>query len=241
MFLSLIIPVYNEEKRISKTIIAIDAYLRKAGYKYEIIVVNENSTDKTSEVVHELMKEIPHLSIFDNPENHGKGYAVREGMTEGKGEYLVFTDADLSTPIQELEKMIPLFKQGYDVVIGSRDVKGAILDPPQPLLRRVLGDLFKLYRKIVLGMWEIEDTQCGFKGFTKKATEDVFPLCKVNGFAFDPEILILAKKKGYKIKEMPITWKNDLESKIRTSSLFEMAAEILKIRLNLLTHKYGKI
>ena len=126
------------------------------------------------------------------------------------------------------------------VVIGSRDIKGAVLDPPQPWLRQmVLGEGFKLYRKIIIGLWGIEDTQCGFKCFTKKATEKIFPKCRIDRFAFDPEILVIAKKLGYKIKEIPIYWKNDPESKVKFKSIFKMALDLIKIRLNLIKGLYG--
>ncbi|PIP24969.1 MAG: hypothetical protein COX34_01390, partial [Candidatus Nealsonbacteria bacterium CG23_combo_of_CG06-09_8_20_14_all_36_12] len=161
------------------------------------------------------------------------------GMLEAKGEYRLFTDADNSTSIDQVEKMWPYFKQGYNIIIGSRDVKGAVLDPPQPWLRNlILGEGFKLLRKIIAGLWELEDTQCGFKCFTKKAAEDVFPKCKINRFAFDPEMLIIAKKLGYKIKEIPIVWENDLESKVKFKGMVKMGLDLLKIRLNLIRRIY---
>jgi len=124
-------------------------------------------------------------------------------------------------------------------VIGSRDIKGAILDPPQPFLRKViLGEGFKLFRKIIIGLWEIADTQCGFKGFLNRAAENIFPKCKIDRFAFDPEILVIAKKLGYKIKEIPVIWKNDPESKVKFKSMIKMAIDIIKIRLNLIKGLY---
>ncbi|MFQ6049922.1 MAG: dolichyl-phosphate beta-glucosyltransferase [Candidatus Paceibacterales bacterium] len=263
VYLSVIIPAYNEEKRLPKTLIEIDKYLRKQTYpsassgqvpsagstsspqagsgqvNYEILVVNDGSKDNTSKVVRELFSAIENLRLIDNKENHGKGYVVRQGMLEAKGEYRVFTDADNSTSIDQVEKMGPEFEKGYDVVIGSRDIEGAVLDPPQPWIRKViLGEGFKLFRKIVLGLWEIEDTQCGFKGFTKKAAENIFPKCKINRFAFDPEILVIAEKLGYKIKEIPVYWINDPESKVKFKSIIKMAIDLLKIKWNLITKKY---
>jgi len=237
--LSVVIPAYNEEKRLPKTLRDIDGYLRRQNYSYEIIVVSDGSKDRTVEVVRELMQKIKNLRILDFKKNYGKGYGVRQGMLEAKGDFRVFTDADNSTSINQIEKMWPEFKKGYDIVIGSRDVKGAILDPPQPLFRRVVGEGFKLFRKIVIGLWRIEDTQCGFKGFTKKSAENVFSKCKIDRFAFDPEFLLVAKKLGYKIKEIPIYWKNDPESKVKFKSIIKMAIDLFKIRLNLITGKYG--
>ena len=239
MYLSIVVPAYNEEKRLPKTLAEIDRYLRKQSYDYEIIVVNDGSKDKTVEVAGNLVPSIKNLEVCGYEKNQGKGYAVRFGMLKAKGEVRLFTDADNSTSIDHLEKMWSHFEKGNDIVIGSRDVKGAVLDPPQPWTRKlILGEGFKLYRKIIIGLWGIEDTQCGFKCFTKKAAENIFPKCKINRFAFDPEILVIGKMLGYKIKEIPVYWKNDPESKVKFKSIFKMALDLIKIRLNLITHKY---
>ena len=239
--LSVIIPAYNEEKRLPKTLEEIDKYLSKQNYDYEILVVNDGSKDKTAEVVRCLTPGVKHLRLIDNKENYGKGYVVRQGMLEAKGEYRIFTDADNSTSIDQIEKMWPEFKQGYDIVIGSRDVKGAVLNPPQSWLRNViLGEGFKLIRKIIIGLWEIQDSQCGFKGFTDRAANEIFPRCKINRFAFDPEILVIAKKLGYKIKEIPVYWRNDLESKVKFKSMIKMLIDLFKIRLNLIKGIYSQ-
>ncbi len=239
MYLSVIIPAYNEEGRLPKTLKEIDEYLKTQNYDYEIIVVNDGSKDRTAQVVENLKLQIANLRLINNKENHGKGYVVRQGMLEAKGEVRLFTDADNSTSIDQVEKMWSEFKKGYDIVIGSRDIKGAILDPPQPFLRKViLGEGFKLFRKIIIGLWEIADTQCGFKGFLNRAAENIFPKCKIDRFAFDPEILVIAKKLGYKIKEIPVIWKNDPESKVKFKSMIKMAIDIIKIRLNLIKGLY---
>jgi len=247
VYLSVIIPAYNEEKRLPRTLGEIDRYLKTQNYDYEIVVVNDGSKDKTAEVVRGRASVIQNLRLIDNKENNGKGYVVRQGMLEARGEYRLFTDADNSTSIEQIEKMWPYFKGtcpepaegGYDIVIGSRDVKGAVLNPPQPWLRNViLGEGFKLFRKIVIGLWGIEDTQCGFKCFTKIAAENIFLKCKINRFAFDPEILLVAQKLGYKIEEIPIYWKNDPESKVKFKSIIKMAIDLFKIRWNLITRKY---
>ena len=231
-YLSVIIPAYNEEKRLPQTLREIDEYLKKQSFESEIIVVSDGSTDRTVEVVRNLMGGIKNLRILDFKENMGKGFGVKEGMLKALGNFRLFTDADNSTTIEQVEKMWPYFEDGYDIVIGSRDVKGAILDPPQPLFRRLTGEAFKYFRKIIVGLWEIEDSQCGFKCFTKKASEDILPKCKINRFAFDPEILLIAQKLGYKIKEIPIYWKNDLQSKVKLKSMLKMLLDLFKIRLN---------
>ena len=257
MHLSVIIPAYNEERRLPKTLEEIDKYLSKQDYDYEIIVVSDGSKDKTAEVVESLKSQISNLKIIDNKKNNGKGFVVRQGLMEAKGDFRLFTDADNSTSIDQVEKMWPEFaealpnltprptsrgsalEKGADIVIGSRDVKGAVLEPPQPWLRQViLGEGFKLFRKLIIGLWEVEDTQCGFKCFTKKVAEDIFSKCKINKFAFDPEILILAKRFGYKIKEVPVYWKNDLESKVKFKSILKMALDLFKIRYYLISRKY---
>ncbi len=239
IYLSVIIPVYNEEKRLPKTLKETNDYLGRQNYNYEIIVVNNGSKDRTVEVVKNLMAEIKNLRLIDNKENPGKGFAVKQGMLEAKGDYRVFTDADNSTSIDQLAKMPPWFEKGYDVVIGSRDIRGAVLDPPQPWQRRMTGEGFKLYRKIILGLWEIQDTQCGFKGFTKKAAENIFPKCKIEGFSFDPEVLLIAQKLGFKIKEIPVYWKNDPDSKVKFKAMIKMAIDLVKIKWNLITKKYS--
>jgi len=240
MYLSVIIPAYNEEKRLPKTLEEIDKYLSKQNYDYEILAVNDGSKDKTVEVAKSLLLKIRNLKVTGYKVNQGKGYAVRFGMLEARGDYRIFTDADNSTSIDQIEKMWPEFEKGYDIVIGSRDVKGAILDPPQPWLRQlILGEGFKLLRKIIVGLWGIEDTQCGFKCFKGKVIEDVFPKCKINRFAFDPEFLIIAKKLGYKIKEIPVYWRNDPESKVKFKWMVNMGLDLLKIRWNLIKGIYG--
>ena len=238
MYLSVIIPAYNEERRLPKTLKAIDGYLKRQSYDYEILVVNDGSKDKTFEVAKNLESEIKNLRATGYEKNQGKGFAVRFGLLEAKGEYRVFTDADNSTSIDQVEKMWPEFKKGYDIVIGSRDVKGAEVAVPQAYWRRRLGDFFNLLVQLICGLWGIWDTQCGFKGFTNEAAEKILPGCRINRFAFDPEMLIIAKKLGFKIKEVPIYWVNDPHSKVKFKSMVKMLLDLLKIRWNLICRKY---
>ena len=135
--------------------------------------------------------------------------------------------------------MWPYFEKGYDIVIGSRDIKGAVLDPPQPWIRNIImGEGFKLYRKFIIGLWRIQDTQCGFKCLSMKAAQEIFPKCLISRFAFDPEILVIGQKLGYKIKEIPVYWKNNLESKVKIKSVINMALDLIKIRFNLIKDRY---
>jgi len=238
MKLSVIIPAYNEERRLPRTLREINKYLSQQSYDWEIIVVNGGSTDRTPDVVREMMGEIRNLKLIEQ-KGKGKGDAVKTGMLEGKGDYRLFTDADNSTSIDQIEKMWPWFEKGYDVVIGSRDIKGAVLDPPQPWYRGViLGKGFRFLTHLICGTWEILDSQCGFKMFSKKAAEDIFPKIEILGFAFDVEVLVIAQKLGYKIKEVPVYWRNDPKSKVKFKNIFEMGIDLLKIRWNLLTKKY---
>ncbi len=238
MRLSVIIPAYNEERRLPKTLKEIDKYLSVQPYDYEIIVVSDGSKDKTVDAANSLAPSIKNLKVIDNKENHGKGHSVRQGMLSAKGDYRIFTDADNSTSIDQIEKMFPEFEKGSEVVIGSRDIKGAVIAIPQPWWRIMLGNIFNLIVQTISGLFGIWDTQCGFKGFTRRAVEEIFPKCVIDSFAFDVEILVLAKKMGYKIKEVPITWINDAESKVGLKSMIKMLIEVFQIRWNMLNHKY---
>ncbi len=237
--LSVIIPAYKEEKRIPETLKEVDKYLSKQVYGYEIIVVCDGSPDRTAEVVQKMTKDIKNLRLIDNKENHGKGYVVRQGLLEAKGKFRLFMDADNSTSVDQVEKMWPEFEKDFGVVIGSRDIKGAVLEPAQPWWRITLGNTYNLIVQIISGLWGIWDTQCGFKGFTAKAAKDIFSKCQINRFSFDVEVLVTAKKMGYKIKEIPVTWKNDLSSTVGFKSMFKMLVEVFQIRWNLITGKYN--
>jgi len=244
MYLSVIIPAYNEEKRLPETIRKIDEYLKKQPYDYEIIVVSDGSKDKTVEIAESLALDIRNLRVIENKENHGKGYVIRQGMLEAKGDYRVFTDADNSTSIDHVEKMFPEFQNGAAVVIGtrdSRDHKDARQAYPQPYYRRFLGDVFNIFVQVLLGFYGIWDTQCGFKGFTKEAAETIYRKCLVDRFAFDAEVLSIARKLKYKIKKVPVYWVNSPNSTVKFSGangMTKMAMDLLKIKWDLLTGKY---
>jgi len=236
--LSVVIPAYNEEKRISATLLDIDKYLSKQNYDYEIIVVSDGSTDKTVEVLSEFKIQNSKLKIIDNKENHGKGYVVKQGMLEAGGEYRLFMDADNSTTINHLEKFWPLIKEGYDVIIGSIEVRGAKIEEKAAWYRRWLGRISKYIIRIVAGLWKIHDSQRGFKLFTAKAAEAIFPRQTIMHWGFDIEILVLAKKMGFKIKEVPVNWSNPGESKVTLKSYIKTFQELLRIRRNLILNKY---
>ena len=236
--LSVIIPAYNEERRLPKTLDALDEYLKKQDYSYEILVVSDGSQDRTVEVAQELTQKIQNLRVIAQKENHGKGYAVRKGMIEAKGAYRVFLDADNATSIDHVEKLWPEFKKGHEVVIGSRDIKGAEIAVRQAWWRQRLGDVFNLIVQVLSGLWGIWDTQCGFKGFSANAAQKIFSRCVIDRWAFDVEVLVIAKKFGFSIKEIPVRWVNDKESKVTFSGMVKMLLEVLQIAVNNIVGKY---
>lgn len=221
-----------------KTLNEIDKYLSKQDYSYEILVVNDGAKDKTAQVVKDLIHKIRNLKLIDNIKNHGKGWVVRQGMLEAKGKYKLFTDADNSTSIDQVEKIWPWFKNGFEVVIGSRDIKGAVIPVPQSWHRRVLGDIFNLIVQIISGLWGIWDTQCGFKVFSEEAVQEIFSRCRIDRWAFDVEALVISKKLGYKIKEIPVIWINSADSKVKLGGMIRMLFEVLQVRLNSIFGKY---
>lgn len=237
-FLSIIVPAYNEAERVPLTLLDIDKRLSEADFSYEILVVNDGSTDNTAEIVSKMAKTIPHLVLIDNKKNQGKGGAVRDGMLAAKGQYRIFTDADNSTSIDQFEPMLPFFKDGYEVVIGSRAVKGARLTPPQPFHRRILGRVSNLIIQAVNvpGIW---DTQCGFKAFTAEAARRIFPLSRINGWGFDIELLALARSLGFRVREMPVHWVNDTASHVKLSAYLKVFIENVKIRAWLIIGRYS--
>ncbi|MBU3925924.1 glycosyltransferase family 2 protein [Patescibacteria group bacterium] len=242
MYLSVIVPAYNEQNRITKTLQIISDYLKKQSYTYEILVVCDGPKDKTPDVVRDLKLSIPNLNLIDRKKNMGKGYTVKEGMLAVKGKIRLFTDADNSTDISYFEKMRPLFDQGYDIVISTRDAKdapGASQDVSQPWHKRLMGNMGNLYIQIlaVPGIW---DTQNGFKAFRDRVAEKIFPLTKIDRWAFDVEILALAKKFKYKIGIIPIHWINDPESHVSLMAYFKVLFDVLKIRWNLARGVYNK-
>src|SRR3989344_769628 len=223
--ISIVIPAYNEEKRIGKTLQRCLEYIKLKKDKFEIIVVNDGSKDKTAEIV----KKFKNVKLTSHFPNYGKGYAVRKGILKAKGDYILFSDADLSTPIEELDKLMQYVKD-YDVIIASRAVKESMVKTIQ--YRKILGRIFAFLVNL-LTVKEINDTQCGFKLFKKEAAKKIFGNQIINGWAFDVEVLYLAKKFRYKIKEVGVKWQHfEHENVTPTGQSFKMLREIIKIRLN---------
>ena len=240
IYLSVVVPAYNEENRLPQTLAAIGGYLSRQPYSYEIIAVNDGSKDGTAAAVEKIIGKIAKLKLIDNRVNHGKGYVVRQGMLAARGQIRLFTDSDNSTPIEEVEKLLPFFKEGYDLVIGSRHASGAKLEPAQPPIRQFLGFGWRMLTNIMVGTWSIKDTQCGFKAMTARAAQDILPRCRIDRFAFDPEILVLARSLKYRVKEAGILWKNDTRSTVKASSMVKMFQDLVRIRLNQIKGLYGK-
>jgi len=242
-FLSIIIPAYNEAKRLPLTLIDIDRHLAKAEYSAEILVVSDGSTDATPDIAERFSHLIKNLKLIKNEENHGKGWVVRQGMLAARGNLRLFMDADNSTSVDQFNKMLPYFfaedgRERYDVVIGSRAIKGAKLQPPQPLFKRILGKLGNLFIQLMVlgGIW---DSQCGFKCFTEEAAEKIFGLARVNRWGFDVEALALARELGYRIKEIPVIWVNDPRSKVNVWGYFSTLWDVIRIRWWLWRNKYS--
>lgn len=244
MYLSWIIPVYNEEKRIAKSLREVDVYLRSKNFDYEILVVNNASQDRTREIVEGLRSEIVGLRLI-NTQGSGKGWAVREGMLKARGEVRVFSDADNSVSPEQADKFFPFVCQGmaggrecFDIVIGSIEISGAEVEEKAQWYRRILGKLSKYIIRAVVGLWEIKDTQRGFKFFSRRAAERIFPKITIFKWGFDIEVLVLAKLYGFRVKELPVVWVNPPDSKVSLKAYLSTFAELLKIRLNLLRGKY---
>ncbi len=211
-YLSIVIPAHNEELRLPPSLAKIHAFLSQQPYTYEVIVVENGSQDRTSEVTREFAKTHPYVKLLE-VQTRGKGLAVKAGMTEATGQYRFICDTDLSMPIEEIMKFLPPTLEGYDVMIGSREGKGAkrIGEPEyRHLMGRVLNAIVKL-----TAVRDFEDTQCGFKMFKGDIADDLFGVQLMNGIGFDVELIFIAKKRGYRIVDVPITWYYDPDSRMK--------------------------
>lgn len=229
--LSLIVPCYNEETRLPASLVRMEEYLEGSGFSYEVLLVDDGSADRTAEVAAQVAERNPRFHVHRYEENRGKGFAVAYGGRRARGEWVLFSDADLSTPLYELDKLLPYLHQGYDVVIGSRALKESNLKVHQPWWRERAGRLMNLLIRRASGM-RFKDTQCGFKLFSQRAARDIFPNLTVQRWMFDVEVLILARKMGYDIAEVPITWINNDESRVKLSHTPNIFRELLHIRFH---------
>jgi len=241
-YLSVIIPAYREAERIVKNLKEAAAYFSDKKYSYEFLVVIDGSSDNTHEVVRGFAHTIKNLQVIENKENHGKGYVVRQGLLKAAGKYRVFLDADGSTAITHLDSFLPEFENGFDVVIGSRKIKGAFIQIHQPKIREIMGIGGNILTRIVLGLWSYPDTQCGFKMLTAQAAREVASRMIVDRFGFDFELVILAKKMGFKIKQLPVRWLNEQGSAVGgllgPNGFFQVLIDLFKTKWRLMTGKY---
>jgi glycosyltransferase involved in cell wall biosynthesis len=237
---SIVIPAFNESARIPATLQSVVACIRAKGWSAEVIVVNDGSRDTTADLVRAFAKTAPEVRLVENPGNRGKGYSVRSGMLQALGEVVLFTDSDLSAPIEEAERLFAAIEQGADIAIGSRWLEKGRQTHRQPLYRQFFGRCFNAVTRGVMGL-RFADTQCGFKAFTRAAAQTVFQLQTIERWGFDPEILFIALKRGYSVEEVPVSWAHD--ERTRMSYLkdgMKMLEEIAIIRWNALLGRYGK-
>ena len=241
MTYSIVIPAYNEGHRLAPTLETVLGYVHQQGWDAEVVVVNDGSTDNTAEIVRSFAAKDPMLRLVENPGNRGKGYAVRNGILSSRGELVVFSDADLSSPIDEMPKLLQGLEAGADIAIGSRWLKAELQTTRQSLHRQVFGRIFNALNRVILGLG-FADTQCGFKAFTRRAAQKILPLQRIERWGFDPEILFLARKFGFRVVEVPVRWGH--VGGTRINPLIDgarMFQEMLRIRWNDLSGKYDGV
>jgi dolichyl-phosphate beta-glucosyltransferase len=237
---SIVIPAFNEASRIAGALESVLGCVRSRGWFAEVVVVNDGSRDRTADIVRDFAAHAPEVRLLDNPGNRGKGYSVRHGLLESFGEVVMFSDADLSAPIEEAEGLFAAIRDGADIAIGSRWLERTRQTIRQPLYRQFFGRCFNAVTRAVMGL-PYADTQCGFKAFTRAAAQTVFQLQTIERWGFDPEILFIALKRGYKVKEVAVSWAHD--ERTRMSYLkdgMKMLEEIAIIRWNALTGRYSR-
>ena len=237
---SIVIPAYNESARVGATLEAVVSCVRSRGWAAEIIVVNDGSKDATADVVRAFAQNAPEVRMIENPGNRGKGYSVKAGFLQALGDIVMFTDADLSAPIEEAERLFAAIAEGADIAIGSRWLKTSRQTHRQPLYRQFFGRCFNLVIRTVMGL-EFADTQCGFKAFTRAAAQTVFQLTTIERWGFDPEMLFIALKRGFWIIEVPVSWAHDARSRLSyIKDGMRMLEELAIIRWNAFRGLYGK-
>jgi len=237
---SIVIPAFNESSRILDTLESVVSCIRARDWSAEVVVVNDGSTDATGQIVRDFIRNAPEVRMLENSVNRGKGYSVRTGLLQAHGEVVMFTDADLSAPMEEAERLFAAIAEGADIAIGSRWLKSSRQTHRQPLYRQFFGRCFNSVVRGVMGL-KFADTQCGFKAFTRDAAQTVFQLMTIERWGFDPEILFIALVRGYWIIEVPVSWAHDSRSRMSyVKDGIQMLAEIAIVRWNALRGRYGK-
>lgn len=240
IFLTIIIPAYNEEKTIRGTLFEIAEYLKHKEFSSEVMVVDDGSNDSTAECARSTSGMFANFRLLSYGGNRGKGYAVKSGMSAAKGKYALFMDADNSTSISELDKFLPYFKEGYDVVIASRRLRESLVEEKQPFLRAKMGRFYILLSKISLGL-DLSDFNCGFKIYNVNNAGFIFRLQRMDDWSFDVELLFLANKYGLKIKEVPVRWVHKSGSKVKPfSDAVKSFFSLVKIKMNDINDKYKR-
>jgi dolichyl-phosphate beta-glucosyltransferase len=233
--LSVVVPAYNEARRLPSTLARVRAHLLHLGREHEIVVVDDGSTDTTADVARDAGDDV---RVLRHEANRGKGYAVRRGMLAATGARRLITDADLSTPIEELAKLEAEIERGRDVAIGSRAMAGSRIEVHQPAYREAMGRLFnRLVQALLLP--GLQDTQCGFKLFTARAAQAAFSVSSLDGFSFDVEALYVARHKGLRIAEVPVTWRNDAATRVGLGGGAAAFVDLARIRLRAWRGAYG--
>ncbi|HEY7544981.1 MAG TPA: dolichyl-phosphate beta-glucosyltransferase [Blastocatellia bacterium] len=244
MFLSIIIPAYNEERRIGQSLDEILRFLRSQSYKAEVLVINDGSSDSTPQIVTDRVEKYQSdgfdLRLITNDPNRGKGYSVRRGVSEARGEIILFTDADLSSPITESPKLIAPIAEGQtDVAFGSRALNRKLIGVRQSIVRDFGGRVFNFFLRLITGL-EFKDTQCGFKAFRREAALPVFRLQSIERFGFDPEVLYIARKRGLRLAEVPVVWNHADDSKVNyLRDSIDMMLDLIRIRLRDFAGRYN--
>ena len=237
---SIVIPAYNESARLGASLEKVLSYVRAQGWDAEVIVVNDGSRDNTAEIIRAFAAKDPIVKLLENPGNRGKGYSVRNGMLHAQGRLILFSDADLSSPIEEAPKLLSALEAGADIAIGSRWLRAEMQTQRQPLHRQLFGRVFNLLLRMTLGL-QFADTQCGFKAFKRVAAQAIFPLQKIERWGFDPEILFLARKLGFQVEEVPVLWGHSGGARINpVVDGARMFQEMLRVRWYSITGGYNR-
>ena len=231
-FLSVVIPAYKEKSRLRKSLPGLRDYLRNQGYSWEVIIVDDGSSDGTSEVPGEIFSESEALKVLKNSRNRGKGYSVKRGVLAAQGELVLMSDADFSTPIKEFEKLHACLKDDWDIAIGSRRLADSELEVRQPWYREIMGRVFSVFVQMMV-LRGYADINCGFKCFAREKVVPVFSKLTLDGFIFDVEFLFVAQKRGLKIKEVPVKWRDVLPSRVNVvSDSIRLFFAVLRICFN---------
>ena len=241
-FLSVIIPAYTEEERLGRTLLEIDYHLRLKDFRYEILVIVDGSPNDTGELAKNYINRVKNLLVIENDINRGKGYAVRRGLLQAKGAFRLYTDADGSTPIGHADEFLQACQNGFDVVTASRDIEGALIEIHQPRYRELMGDMGNLLIRATLGLWGNPDTQCGFKMLSQYAAREIATRMVVDRFGFDFELIVLAHKLGFKVRQMPVRWRHETGSSVTftgPNGFIRILTDLLKTKYRLIKGEYN--